>query len=126
MMVTKWDKFLIIAVILFSISGSFFVKSISTNYDQMYLVIEIDGKEYKKISVDPSTPHKQISIDTDYGHNVIEIHGNGAAIVEADCRDQLCVKIGKITRANQTSICLPNRLSIKLVSNKSDVDVISY
>lgn len=125
-MMTKWDRILIIVTILFSISGIFFVKAISTNHDHMYLVIEIDGEEYKKISVDPSTPHKHISIDTDYGHSVVEIDGDTAAIVESDCRDQLCVRMGKITKVNQTSICLPNRLSIRLKSNKSDLDVISY
>ncbi|WZL71589.1 NusG domain II-containing protein [Clostridiaceae bacterium 35-E11] len=123
---TKWDKILIIGIILFSMSGIFFVKTMSVNDDHMYLVIEVDGKEYKKISVDPSTIQKRIKIDTNYGHSVVEIEGNSAAIVESDCPDQLCVKMGKITKVNQISICLPNRLSIKLISNKSDLDVISY
>ncbi|TCO79991.1 NusG domain II-containing protein [Marinisporobacter balticus] len=124
--VTKWDRWLIISIIFFAIMGMFFVKSITHNDEHLYLIIEVDGKEYKKISLDPSNPPSTVKIDTIYGHSIIEVGGDGAKFLESDCKDQLCVKMGKITKANQTSICLPNRVSIKLISKKSDVDSISY
>lgn len=123
---TKWDKLLMISVIFFAIMGMFLVKEITSNEEHLYLMIEVDGEEYKKISLDPSKPPKNITIDTVYGHSIIEVTGDGAKFLESNCKDQLCVKMGKITKANQTSICLPNRVSIKLMSKKSDVDIISY
>ena len=123
---TKWDKYLIIFIITMAVGGLFFVKSITTNNGQLYLIIELEGKEYKKISLSPSVTKQRIEIDTPFGHNVVEYDGNGARIIESDCKDQLCVEMGKITEANQINICLPNRVSIKLITNKSDLDIISY
>lgn len=123
---TKWDKILIIFVIFFALTGIILVKSMTFHTDQLYVIIEVDGKEYKKISLDHSNASRKIEIDTIYGHNVIEVDGEGARFLESNCKDQLCIKMGKITKANQTSICLPNRVSIKLVTPKSDLDGISY
>jgi hypothetical protein len=123
---TKWDKMLIITVIFFAIIGMFWVKGISTNDEHLYLIIEVDGKEYKKMSLDGSNTKKTIEMNTRYGHSVIEMDGRGARFLESDCKDQLCVKMDKITKANQTSICLPNRVSIKIISKESDLDIISY
>ncbi|QZY56597.1 NusG domain II-containing protein [Crassaminicella profunda] len=123
---TKWDKILIVAVIFFALIGMFWIKEITTNNEHLYLIIEVDGEAYKKISLDGSDVSKTIEINTKYGHSVIEIDGKGARFLESDCKDQLCVKMGKITKSNQTSICLPNRVSIKLISEKSDVDIVSY
>ncbi|MBS3995470.1 MAG: NusG domain II-containing protein [Alkaliphilus sp.] len=123
---TKWDKFLIIFMILAALGGFVLVKSITSREGQVYLVIEIEGKEYKKISLAQPVSEKKIVIDTLLGHNIIGIYEDGVKIDEADCRDQLCVKMGKITKANQINICLPNRVSIKLISDESDLDIISY
>lgn len=123
---TKWDKALIVLMIVAALGGLYFVKSITTREGQLYLVIEVEGKEYKKISLSQSVSDKKIELDTPLGHNVIEIYEDGAKIIEADCKDQLCIKMGKITRANQINICLPNKVSIKLITNKSDLDIISY
>jgi hypothetical protein len=106
--------------------GLFIVKEISTNSGNLYLVVEVEGKEYKKISLDSNLDKQFIEIDSKGGHNLIEINGLSVRIAEADCKDQLCVKMGWLDRMNQTSICLPNKVSIKLVTNKSDVDIISY
>ncbi|QEK12311.1 NusG domain II-containing protein [Crassaminicella thermophila] len=123
---TKWDKALIIFVIFFALSGIYWTKLMTFNTDQLYVVIEVDGKEYKKIALDHSNSSRKIEIDTIYGHNVIEVDGEGARFLESNCKDQLCVKMGKITKVNQTSICLPNRVSIKIVSKKSELDGVSY
>lgn len=124
---TKWDKYLMILVVVMAIGGIFYVESMTTNDDNLYLLIEVKGEEYKKISLSPALEKKQIKVETELGYNIIEYDGTGAKIVEADCRDQLCTKMGKITQAHQINICLPNKLSIKLISNNdSDLDIISY
>ncbi|SHJ90025.1 hypothetical protein SAMN02745975_03183 [Geosporobacter subterraneus DSM 17957] len=124
---TKWDKLLIITVVFLSTLGMFYVKSISTNSDNLYLAIEVDGKPYKTISLGGSPKNQLITVETPAGINLIEVEGNRVRIKEADCRDQLCVKTGWLSRANQISICLPNRVSIKLIGGKEDdIDIISY
>ncbi len=126
MSVTKWDKILIGCVVVISMIGLFIVKEISMNSGNLYLVVEVEGKEYKKVSLGSNQEKQLIEIHSKNGRNLVEINGLSVRIAEADCKDQLCVKMGWLDRMNQTSICLPNKVSIKLVANKSDVDIISY
>ncbi|WP_129596851.1 NusG domain II-containing protein [Anaerophilus nitritogenes] len=124
---TRWDRILIILVIFFAIIGIILVKSISFNEGQLYVVVEVDGKEYKKIALDPNGETQTFHIHTPYGNSKVEVDQQGAKFIESDCKDQLCIKMGKITKPNQTTICLPNRISIKLISKKEpEIDGISY
>ncbi|AOT72747.1 NusG domain II-containing protein [Geosporobacter ferrireducens] len=124
---TKWDKILIIMVICSSVLGMFYVKSISTNKANLYLAIEVDGKPYKTISLGGAQANQIITVETAAGRNVIEVEGNRVRIKEADCKDQLCVKMGWLSRSNQISVCLPNRVSVKLIGGETnDIDIISY
>ena len=69
-----------------------------------------------------------VSLDID---RVIEIPDAGRIIIEAgtvrmedaDCPDKLCVKQGRISRAGQSIICLPNRLVI-IIYGESEWDII--
>ncbi len=44
----------------------------------------------------------------------------------AECKDNLCVKTGKLNSAGQTAACLPSRVVISVTSQKSSNDVITY
>ncbi len=126
MVLTKWDKIFIALIMIFSLCGIYFVKFMTFNDKNLYLIIQVDGKEYKKISIDASTPKQTITIDTSYGHNVIMIKGTNVKMIESDCKDQCCIKKGAINKVNQMIICLPNRISLQLVANHLNIDDISY
>lgn len=54
----------------------------------------------------------------------IELDQTGAAIVQSSCPDQTCVHTGKITRAGETTICLPERVSVTITGDM--VDAMTY
>ena len=56
--------------------------------------------------------------------NEIELSPEGVRICSASCPDKLCVKQGKITKAGQSVICLPNRVSVYLTGEKAEVDAV--
>ena len=58
-------------------------------------------------------------------HNRILIQGGHVRMIEADCPDQLCVKSGEAT-ASHPVICLPNRLVITILTDKEEMDALSY
>lgn len=62
-------------------------------------------------------------IDVD-GHNTVELKGKTARMAYADCRDQVCVRTGTLTRAGQTAVCLPNRVVVRLTGTDMDADAI--
>lgn len=48
------------------------------------------------------------------GHITLVIERDGAYIEHADCPTQDCVRTGKITRAGESIVCLPNRVIVTL------------
>ena len=63
---------------------------------------------------------KRLSISTDHGNNTIIINGNEIKIVDADCKDKLCIKQGSISKIGKTLICLPNELIIEIKGDEYD------
>lgn len=64
--------------------------------------------------------------DTEYGHNVLEIHNGKAYISEADCRDQICILTKEAEMNGDAVICLPNLFSLEIINGEGDqVDAIS-
>ena len=61
---------------------------------------------------------------TKSGGNVIAVHDGKAYMQSADCKDKLCVHQGKISKAGQTIICLPNKIVMELKGKKSGVDAV--
>ncbi len=127
-MTTKYDKILIIAVIVFSIGSIFFSKKFVNDSGSKTVYIEVNGEKYKEILMDPSMD-EEIEIKTEYGRNVLKIEDETVRVIEASCPDKLDVKQGRISKPGEVIVCLPNKLLIEIKGKKSDdeneVDFIS-
>lgn len=73
-------------------------------------VVISSPKEEKRYNV---SVNQVISLD-EKGHNVIEIKNGKVMMVEADCRDQICVKHRPIDKNGETIICLPNDVYVTI------------
>lgn len=126
---TKWDKYLIIFVLIISVIGLYLVQSKATNKGTLYVKISVDGEEYKKISMGPNMDGKTLEINTQFGYNKLEFGEDRVRVIEADCPDKLDVKQGWISKTGEVIVCLPNRLVIELISEdkpEENLDSISY
>ena len=57
---------------------------------------------------------------------VIRISGGEAFMKWADCPDKLCIRQGKISHTGETIACLPNRVTVRVISGAaSNVDSIA-
>ncbi len=74
-------------------------------------VIYVDKEEYARLPLDENT---SITVNTDEGSNKIVIEDGYADCVEADCRDGLCVKQKKISKKNETIVCLPHKVVVEI------------
>ena len=95
--------------------------------DNLQVEVSIDGKLIETYPLGSDSKYNIRKI-IDVG-NTLVIENGEVYILEADCADELCVKQGKIKRANESIICLPHKLVIKITSseagdNNSDLDVI--
>lgn len=123
---TKYDKMLIIVVLIVSIIV-IYIKALNVKDSKdNYIRIEVNGKIYKEIELEENVEKEEI-IRTKFGYNKVQINGLKVRVKEADCPDQIDVKQGYISKPGESLICLPNRLSIEIKSrkNESNVDYIS-
>ncbi|GAA0068675.1 NusG domain II-containing protein [Clostridium sardiniense] len=123
----KIFKKLDIIIILFLIILSFvpyliFAKTLSKDYSSTYANIKISGDVYDNIPLSSFKGEKTLVVKTNHGNNTISIKDNTIKIIEADCRDDLCIKQGVISKVGQTIVCLPNELIIEIKGDESNSD----
>ncbi len=85
---------------------------------KLELQILVDGQLIKSVELTDGYTG-QITLDTG---NVVCIDDGCVYMKSADCPDGLCVKQGKISKSNQSIICLPHRVVVKLVGADSQAD----
>jgi hypothetical protein len=123
---TKWDKMLIILILVSSIGALVFISGMTMNYDNRYVKISIDGELYKTYSLD-GTLDKKITIDTDNGSNVIHIEEGLVYMEESTCPDKTCIKQGVIEKPGEIIVCLPNKVIVEIIGEtESGPDAVSH
>lgn len=109
------DIFLIVGLIIITIILSVFIYKKQTS-DNLYVEVSIDGSLANTFSLD-----EDIEIMLSTGNKLI-IKDGTVCIYEADCPDKLCIKQGSIDKANESIICLPNKLVVRIVQCKNIFD----
>ena len=73
-------------------------------------------------------PRRQINISNDgeitvpgREHVVLTVKDHAVAFTKSDCPDRICIKTGYISRPGHMAVCLPNRISVKITSQKPDI-----
>ncbi len=90
-----------------------------------YATVVVNGVETASYPLNVDTTITLSNNETN-GYNLLVIKDGYAFIVEANCPDKLCVRQRKIKYNGQTLVCLPNKTTVKIVSNNnSDTDFIS-
>ena len=116
----KWGDAVIIAVVLVLAAALTAVLAAGTQGDRLYAEVWQDNQLVERVALNDGTDR---TIDLD-GHNVIVLSGKSARMASADCRDQVCVRTGTLTRAGQVAVCLPNRVVLKIVGETGEIDAI--
>ena len=60
-------------------------------------------------------------------YNVLAIKDGYADMTEASCPDQICVNHNKISRKNETIVCLPDKVVVTIENGeKEDIDLLTH
>lgn len=69
---------------------------------------------------------KELALDKDgiypleeYGITV-EVKNRSVAVTESDCPDKICVRTGFISSPRQAVVCLPKRISVRILDENKD------
>lgn len=125
---TKGDKFLILMILLISLSSFLYINRYAFSDREMYVSVQVNGVEIKKIILDSQLVGHTIPVQTEYGYNLIELGDGKVRVIEADCPDKIDVKQGYISRIGETIVCLPNRMVIEIKGSPSEdeIDIMNY
>ena len=109
---------LIVAMTLFVVD----ITKASNDDGNKTVVISIDGE--KKSEYPLKEDGVYLLEGSHLGTNKLVIKDGKAYIEEASCPDKQCVKQGKISKAGEMLVCLPNRVVIKIVDANEEEPII--
>lgn len=85
-------------------------------------VIEQNGKEVRRVELDSISQPETLVLEGEISVTVLLEPGQ-VSIIHSDCPDQICVNTGVLTRPGQSAVCLPARVSVRIVGESgSGVD----
>lgn len=118
---TKFDYILILSIFIFAISFNFYFNAkLNTPVTDGQVIIYYKNDIINTLPLNKDTKYE---IDISDRKNTLEIKNNKVNMIDANCKDKLCVHEAKIQYNNQTIVCLPNMIVLKIESNNDDSEV---
>lgn len=117
----RLDFIIIGSILLFAFIFVLIIKL--TQKEGKYVVVIFNQTEKSRYLLDEDLEVKLSFGDDKY--NILVIKDGKASIKSASCPDQICVRQKSISKVGETITCLPNKTVIKIVGDKSEVDVVS-
>lgn len=93
----------------------------ATKKEGTFVVIVYDQREVAKYPIKDDIEIKLTYEENKY--NTLVIKDNKVYILDASCKDHICVKHKKISMIGETIVCLPNKTVIKIIGDGEQIDV---
>ena len=75
---------------------------------------------YEKIDLNAVAVAYDMEISTEFGYNKLHIEHDGISVIDADCRDHICMSQGKVSKAGVPIVCLPHKLTVEIEGGDID------
>lgn len=111
----KKDIILIFSILLIACIGILIFYFMPKPQSGIVKIIE-NGKFVKQLPLNEDTTYTH---QTDRGTNTIEIKDNKVSVINADCKNHICMKHYAISKNGETIICLPHHLVILIQESTS-------
>ena len=123
----KKKDIIIIVLALAAALALWLVSQLALGTEASSVVVLLDGEEVLRKPLVISNAY-EISQD-DGSRNVIRVENGVVWMDEANYRDGLCIRQGKMKNGAKTIVCLPHKLVVRMdgdapVSDNSDLDII--
>ena len=123
----KKKDIIIIALALLAALALYLVSQVSLGAEASVVLVTVDGREVLR---KPLAMENRYEIAQEDGSlNVIRVEDGAVFMEEANCRDGLCIRQGKMRNGAKTIVCLPHKVVVQLkgdapAGDNSDLDVI--
>lgn len=102
---------LFIVILIVLIVSLFLVRKCIYNSEEQNVEITQDGVILYVLSINEN---QTITLDNEFGYNVIQIKDGKVYMETSDCNGQDCIRQGRIDREGASVICLPHKLMISV------------
>lgn len=116
------DALVVIIVVAFAVMTAVFVYG-KNRGETLTATVKHRGQVAAQVALSTLTEEKKITIDGQY-HLTVTLTKDGVSVTESDCPGQDCVHTGRITRAGQSIVCLPEQVIVTLEGKTSAPDVV--
>lgn len=107
-----WDMMVLAVVVVLGIVLSLGWMSAET--DRLTAKISVDGVETEAVNLPQLRQEEERTIQANGYTLYLVLSQEGVQVRESDCPTQDCVHTGIITRAGQSIVCLPARVTVQL------------
>lgn len=88
------------------------------------VTIYVDSEKYADYVI--SEGNEQIvTLKTEFGYNQVKLQSDAVQMIQSDCANQDCIRMGSVSHAGDALICLPNKVTVVLEGGDA-VDAVSY
>lgn len=101
----------------------FFWQSAGTGGDCV-AVIEQNGTELERVDLSALTEATELDLGGDYDVVLLAEPGK-ISFLRSSCPDQTCVRTGELSKPGQAAVCLPARISVRLVGSDGGADAMT-
>lgn len=105
-------RLILAAVLTVLAASSVFIAVKLTKEPSGIVVISIDGEIIETIDLS-GAPDREFEVKTELGSNTVRIKDGRISVVDADCPDRTCVRMGELVSELEPIVCLPHRLIIR-------------
>lgn len=117
----KWRDALIIAAALLLAAAVFLLTLPKNSEGRLFAEITQNGKLLASLPLDTDAEY---IVNGDY-QNTVTISDGSVFFSTSTCPNEDCVHTGKLTKAGQLAVCLPNGVTVRIVGENADVDAIA-
>lgn len=116
------DALVVLAVLLLGVAAAWLAYG-GENSGALTATVKHRGQVVARVELSSLTEEKTVSIDGTY-HLTVTLDRTGAAVTDSDCPGQDCLHTGRITRAGQSIVCLPEQVIVTLEGKAPSPDVV--
>lgn len=116
------DALVVLAVLLLGVAAAWLAYG-RGNSGALTATVKHRGQVVARVELSSLTEEKTVSIDGAY-HLTVTLDRTGAAVTDSDCPGQDCLHTGRITRAGQSIVCLPEQVIVTLEGKAPSPDVV--
>lgn len=115
------DVILVVFFIIATLAMTFYVVQDKVNATADQVQVYSDGKVVKNIPF-PATD-QTFEVTNDLGHITVQIENGVASVIDADCRDQICVHTKPIDQGGEMIVCLPNKMYVEILKKDAGAEL---